>query len=221
MAYKRKRAATPMRRKRTSRRRMYRRRRYGGASINRSLISYQREVGLGLLTIPAGTNTVFGAYAASLNSYIPNYSEFSNMFDQYRLKFVVWKFRLISPPEATSTAATQQYYPDIYVTVDHDDQGIPSSTDQILQYGKAKTGILKPNTWFTYKCYPTCVSNIYRGATSAYSIAPTKTWIDIAYTDVPFYGLKVALDASLAATQTNNWSCEVRAISKWEFKSSR
>ena len=220
MAYKRKRS-TPKRGKRTfRRRRMYRRKR-GIPSLNRTPVSFTNEREAGYLSVSSGTNTVYGSFTITLASYLTNYTEFTSLFDSYRLKYAVFKFRLVLPPEATNTNAYQQFYPDISATVDHDDSTLPTSMIEIQQFGKCKNGILWPNKYFTYKCYPTCLSTIYRGATSAYADVSNKTWCDAAYTDIPFYGLKVGVDCTRMPLQSVGLTVMVRVKTCWEFRATR
>ena len=129
---------------------------------------------------------------------------------------------MLQPPEATGTTGNQQYYPDFYMTVDHDDANVPADTDSVRKYGKCKSGILRPNTWFTYKCHPTAAIQLYRTATTTgYAPAPTDVWLDLAQTDVPYYAIKSAIDASALTAQSSAWFFEVRAFCVWEFKNTR
>ena len=222
MAYPYKRRRTASRKpKATGRRKAYRRMRMARRttpSLNRSVVSYGREISGNNLTILSGTNSVFATYTFTLAQSLPNYAELTNVFDQYRIVYVIAKFRLIAPPEATNTPLLQQFFPDIACAVDHDDSAAATSMNALYEYGKCKTGILKPGVWFTYKCRPTALSSIYRGVTSAYSVTPGKTWIDAAYTDVPHYGLKVGVDASSVSLQTTAWGIQTKFYTKVEFK---
>lgn len=207
-------------------RRMFRSRRIApkkALNINRAVVRYGREVPISTnLTIPIGANFNGYAYAFTLDGWLPNYTEFTNLFDQYRLRSVLFKMRLVSPPEANNTPITLQYYPDVIITVDHDDATAPSTVDEVRQYGKAKTGILKPNTWFTYKCYPTASMQMYTTpTTTGYASVKNSQFLDLAYTNIRYYGVKIALDASSLGTLANALVVEARAYLVWEFKSSR
>ena len=217
MAYKRKRVMSRKPRK-GGRRKSYRRRQQRIVSLNRGVVSYAREITGNNLTILSGNNAVFATYTFTLAQALPNYAELTNVFDQYRIVYVIAKFRLIAPPEATNTPALQQFYPDIACAVDHDDSNTATSMTYLYEFGKCKTGILTPNKWFTYKCRPTALSTVYRGVTSAYAVAPWKTWIDAAYTDVPHYALKVGVDASSVGLQTVSWGIQTKFYTKVEFK---
>lgn len=191
-------------------------------NINRTPIRYTREIIFpNLLIIPTTVN-VFNSYYFTI-SQLNNYTEFTPLFDQYRIRTVIMKFRLIAPPEANNTPVNQQYYPDIACTVDHDDNNTVTSMETLWQYGKCKRGILRPNSWFTYRCHPTAAIQLYRTTTTtAYAPAKSTMWMDLAQTDMPYYGVKVGIDASsIGSNQTFNLQIEVHAIMVADFKSSR
>lgn len=223
----------PMKRKRSTRRctaggplskrRYYRRRRRFSRTtdIGRTPITYRKEQGIEDLAILVGTNGTQWAYAFTLSNSLTNYTEFTNLFDQYRLKSVMIKFRLVQPPEANNTSLTGQYYPDIVVSVDHDDNSTPAGYDTIQQYGKSKQGILKPDKWFTYKCHPTAVVQMYKTATTTgYGPASRNQWFDCNYIDIPFYGIKMSVKYPWNL-QTSQVLVEIRAVTIWQFKNSR
>lgn len=219
-----------LKRKRTTRRRQvntmrrYMRRRpriNRSVNIGRNPIKYSKEQAVGTMAILSGQTANYWAYAPTLDS-LTNYAELTQLFDQYRLKTCVFKFRLIYPPEANNTPASIQYYPDIAVTVDHDDATAPSNYDTLLQYGKCKQGILKPNTWFKYKCHPTAAMMLYRtSTTTAYGPASKKQWFDCNNIDIPFYGVKAGVTFNAIGTLGANAYVEIRMWSLWEFKNSR
>lgn len=206
----------------TMRRYLKRRRRFGRiANLRRDPIRVVKEQSLGNLNIPVGVNGAYWAFAPTLGD-ITNSSEFTVLFDQYRLRSVIVKFRLISPPEANNTPSILQYYPDIAVTVDHDDATAPTSYDTLLQYGKVKQGILRPNTWFNYKCHPTAAVMYYRtSTTTAYGPASSKQWFDCNNADIPFYGIKAGVNYGSIGTLTSAVNIEIRMVYVFEFKNSR
>ena len=52
------------------------------------------------------------------------------------------KVQLISPPEEDGSTINTMYYPDFYITVDHDDITPSPNTETMLQYSKVKQGVL-------------------------------------------------------------------------------
>lgn len=190
-------------------------------NINKVPISYTREVPYNNLVLASGNNKIFFSYAFSLDG-LPNYTEFTPLFDVYRIMTVIAKFRLVQPPEAQNTPATSQFYPDIYATVDHDDSVAPTDVETLLQYGKCKRGILRPNQWFKYKFHPTPAIQLYRTATTtAYAPAKNTMWLDLAATNTPYYALKGCISNEAAGLTTAGLAVEVHMIYYVQFKNSR
>lgn len=190
-------------------------------SINRAPISYTREIPLNNLTITTGTNKVFFGYTFTADQ-LPNISDFQGLFDQYRIRSIVMKFRLVQPPEAQNTTAASQFYPDIYCTVDHDDATTPTTIDEILQYGKCKRGVLRPNYFFRYRLFPTTAQQLYRtGTTTVYAPLRNKQWIDLAYINTPYYALKGAVSNEASGVTTSPIAIEVHMVMTIQYKSAR
>ena len=137
------------------------------------------------------TSAAADAQALSFRlSDLTNYTSFTDLFDQYRINKVTMKVRLISPPEDATTVNTT-FYPDFYVTVDHDDLTVPSGAEYMLQYAKMKQGVLKADRWLTYTFHPSVNAQVYNGVSSVGYVVPNKPqWCDVAFSDIPHYALK-------------------------------
>ena len=133
-----------------------------------------RWVTLSNFQLTAGN--AIGFYSTNFKlSDLDDYTSYTSLFDQYKIKNIVIQFRLLTNPDAplienTTTANQNTVFPDFYCTVDHDNDNVPSSISQLQQYWKCKDGILRPNSWYTYSFRPSCNRLIYDGVTSAYSI---------------------------------------------------
>lgn len=153
-----------------------------------------------ILTIPIGSQVASGAYTPTL-AVVPDYAVLAGLFDMYRIRKIVWMVRSVTTPEAyvipnTGTASTNAFYPDIYATVDHNDNTAPAAVADLLQYDKLKRGVLYPNRWFKYTCYPNTLNNINGGGFGALS---NKQWLNTAQTTTPYYGIKWVIDGSMAS----------------------
>lgn len=121
------------------------------------------------------------------------------LFDQYRILRVDFYIRMCIDPAANQPlnnatgSNTNNFYPDVYLTVDHDDVNTPTSVAYMLQYDKCKTAILRPNSWVKYRLHPTPLINT---SGSGQMMGKSRQWIDCASTTVPFYGIKWIVDAS-------------------------
>lgn len=127
-------------------------------------------------------DTSFGA--SFRLSDLPDYSEFTALFDQYRVDWVDYVF--ICKQNGASPA-----WPIIYFAEDHDDDTPPSLNEmwskqdtQILQFGSNRT-LLK------LRVVPNTTRNVYQnGVLNGYERSPVGTWVDSATPSVPHYGIK-------------------------------
>lgn len=125
---------------------------------------------------------------------LPNYTEFSNLFDQYRINMVVCK--LIHRGNSLSMIESNNNnlagLPIVYDVIDLDDATAAGSKTDILQYSKHHMNTLTANRRIiTRRIYPRTLNTIYRtGVTSAYALNNRKQWLDMAQLDIPHYGWK-------------------------------
>ena len=73
-------------------------------------------------------------------SDMDDYSSYTSLSDQYRIKHVLIQLHLLTNPDAplienTTTANQNTVFPDFYCTADHDDDNVPGSISQRQQYG--------------------------------------------------------------------------------------
>lgn len=151
----------------------------------------------------AGSGTLYGptitsAAAAGYFSFfttlaeLPQVSQFTNIFDAYRINKVVFKFIPLSNnvnlPQNTpgNLAAAPQW---LSTVIDYDDSSILTTEGSMLEYESFKQ--TAPYRRHTRSFVPALAIEAYKtsGTTIAYSQA-RKKWIDAAYTDVPHYGVK-------------------------------
>lgn len=119
-------------------------------------------------------------------------SEFSALFDHYRIDYVSFKFYLRVSPDA-QTAATA-IYPRLAWYRDTDDSTPPSNFNEMLERMDTKITTLRPDRPVTIKFKPNCLAEMYRGIGTTSFTPKYKQWIDMAQNDVRHYGVKVAID---------------------------
>lgn len=130
-------------------------------------------------------------------SSIPNSSEFTALFDMYRIDRVELEYQLIS--EIIGSA-----YPRIAFTPDYNDSTPPTTESQILEYGSSEMFLFsqyKPVFRRTLK--PRAQLGTYQGAFTAYSMAPPGTWISCDYPGVLYYGAKDFISSYNSTTFPN------------------
>lgn len=212
MAWSKKRVMRRKPRKGTRRTRVRRRSRFTRMPrrINSGYTTVSRWLPAAQLTFT--TQTYFQGFSYTANM-MSDWTALTALYDQYKIKTVVVRFRLTIPPEAANVpnSATlgnaNTIYPDIVATVDHDDNNTPTSMDQLCQYSKSKTGVLKPNSWFYYRFHPTASAQIYNGVTSGYGVV-SKMWLDAASDAIPHYALKIGIDTRIGATLIQTMAVE-------------
>jgi hypothetical protein len=138
----------------------------------------------------------FAQFTVGLSS-LPNPSEFSTLFDQYRISRVEYAFWPLQTEAVNSTTAAT---PGIITVVDYDDSNLLATIAAALQYPNAKWhSAYKP---FTLSFKPHIALAAYSGAVFT-SFANTKDqWIDVASAGVVHYGLKIAVPQSTGIIQS-------------------
>lgn len=150
-----------------------------------------------------GTN-YFPVFTFALDD-LPNYSEFQNLFDQYKIHCVVISF----VPTFTENNffdmlnAEVSAMPRIQSIIDLDDDTALGSENEMLQYQYVKK--TRGNRVHTRKIFPRVQSPVYDNLLSfGYATNRGKPWIDTTKADVPHYGLKVMVDAVTSSTSAVN-----------------
>lgn len=123
---------------------------------------------------------------------IPNVSEFSNLFDRYMITHIKLKWYLTIDPSA-QTAATASY-PRLFWVPDYDDSTTPASINEIREHARCRDAVLHPNRPIIMNIKPAVLQEVYRGAVTTTYAPKWRTWLDMAVTDCPHYGLKAAID---------------------------
>lgn len=126
-----------------------------------------------------------------------NYSEFTNLFDLYKINAVRVKFMPTFNDEPLGTSRLGLFH------VAFDPNGVSSGSvtlDGVLQYQNLKTRRL--DQMLTYYCKPCIESPVYNSAVSS-GYGPTRRWIDTNNPSVPHYGLLLAYQSQ--GIQTPSW----------------
>lgn len=141
-----------------------------------------------------------GAMSFNLNS-LPNSSEFSALFDEYKIMKVSLKWvpfgDSVDMPIATMTGTSSLLSPGgpLITVVDYDDNTAPTAAADLLQYQTSKvTPIPKP---LSMTIRPKFATEVYRSGLSTAYGARTG-WLDTDSADVPHYGVKYYMNAPSA-----------------------
>jgi hypothetical protein len=122
---------------------------------------------------------------------IPGMSDFTNLFDQYRIVSV----RMIWRPTATSNNvgdSADKQIPDLFSVEDANDGIVPTNSSSLLQYQTFRCERMDHE--ITRTIYPrTAVATYANGVVNGYSLQDEPVWVDIANPSVQHYGIKWAL----------------------------
>lgn len=144
-------------------------------------------------------------YEVQFNDMIQS-SDFTSLFDMYRITKVTYKFQLINVPEAIQTLNASgngvndgrinntNWYPKMWYVMDYDG-GATETLNSIRERQGVKCRILRPNKEIKVSFTPKCRVLTYKTAdTEGY--APKNIKIDMNDTDVPHYGMAVVFDTN-------------------------
>lgn len=180
---------------------VFRRRRYGAKRVSKRKFAKRSMVRrpIGGLRQPihyfkrsyyvagAIANAASGGYGFSFSlSAVPNASEFTSLYDQYKL--IAAKVKLI-PRGNSSDIGVQNNLGNVFSVIDRDDGNAPTTLNQILQYQNVKQ---TPNNRMHTRYVP--LTHNIGAMDTALAITnkqPSKGWIDCDVSTTPHYGLKV------------------------------
>lgn len=154
------------------------------ASSHTAIYSFRRMVDLGTITT-GNLAEFFVGYSFNLNA-LPNYAEFTALFDQYRISKILVQ---LWPDLRDSTVQTTSGKSFGLVANDYDDSGTWSTWNDGLQYGNVRQfDIYKPlKQWVK----PRLAVAAYSGAFNQYMNVDSQ-WVDAASPAASHYGMKFA-----------------------------
>lgn len=163
----------------------------------RTILGFKRPASSGTLVITdgAGTGQNVGAWSFQLNQVV-NYTELTNLFDNYKINCVVIKFWWHQQPSTVENNLVAT--PIMHWAVDTNDVTLPTLA-ALKQYSTYRVHQFKDAGCYTIKIYPKAQGVMYRTAI-AVAYGPKKMWIASTYSDVPHYGFKFFIDGSQTAS---------------------
>lgn len=161
------------------------------ANRSREVYFFKRNAAneVDMVGLPASA-PLLRTYQFSLNN-VTSSTEFTNLFDMYKITHVQIKFYMVVDPSAQASAVAR--YPRMWWTRDYDDANT-LSINQIRERAKCGTALLTPSKPITINLKPALVVQTYRTALSTGYAPKWRQWIDCDQPDVPHYGLKIAID---------------------------
>lgn len=151
-----------------------------------------------------GTDNVplFGNVTFTLGD-VPNHTEFTTLFDQYKIAGIKYRWVLTRNPDYSGTVISNVYnttyqgsFPRIMWVHDYDDSGVPANLLEMQQYPKMKevylTGSNPMTPWYYIRPARSAVE--YEALNNSSYRPQWKGFIDCASTTAPHYGIKYGVD---------------------------
>lgn len=148
------------------------------------IYTFTRSVGLGVVTATNGETIT--AYKFALSD-LPSSSDFTSLFDQYRIVQVILEFVPVTQAFGPSTTATD--LPSVHTVIDYDDDTAPATINTLRQFSTHQ--IVANQSYFKRVLTPRCLNVTYQGVTAAYALAPVGQWNDSNNPGIYYYGVKV------------------------------
>lgn len=165
---------------------------------------FKRTVDLGNITASAAGD-VLGALKFTLAD-LPNYTEFTALYDQYKIYFVVLRF-VPDQNMASANNAAGTTTPILYHVIDYDDATAPANKTDLFQYQNLKVRNFSRFSKITLR--PHVAVAAYQGAFTGYANFKS-LWLDAANTAVEHYGVKYCISQPSA-----NWVTSWRLVATY------
>lgn len=180
--------------------------------LNEKIYRFIRGVNHGTVTLSNAAVTSGGKYF--MLSDVPNSSEFSSLFDVYRIAKV--EIRLLFNANIIGIQAGVPYNPVRYATViDYNSAGTLASLDDAREFRtcQIKTFPFEPEE--RRNIVPRFVSVVENSSSSVVAGGSETGWLNTSVTNIPHYGLRYFVE-QLASPYTGAFSIE--AVYHLEFK---
>lgn len=119
-------------------------------------------------------------------------SEFTSLFDSYRIDLVQFKFFLAVDPSAQSAAAA--VYPRFFWHIDNDDASPPTNLAELKEDARTKTAVLDPRRPIVVTWKPSTLAITFNTPVQSTFTPKWGQWVDCAFNGTPHYGIKYAID---------------------------
>lgn len=144
-----------------------------------------------VLTSSAGSDVFLGRSFTAGD--IGQFGNFATVFDQYRIMSIeVWLTPIYQDIAGGNSAS------EMYTVIDYDDANTPSSASPLLQYTNVTSTTSYEGVYRKWRPHIPAATNSLSQLQNKVS-----TWIDVASTAVPHYGLKIAVKSSTVTTTYN------------------
>ena len=147
-----------------------------------------------VIATTAGSGEFDGSISFALNDVFTA-SDFTGLFDHYRINCVVCKFVLDFAQIVTSNtdpSANNLFVPQFHYAIDNNDNNTATVAALVDYEGYHSTRFTRP---ISVKIYPKPSVALYNNpTTTGYGTPKGKQWVDIGSPNIPHYGIKYCID---------------------------
>lgn len=137
------------------------------------------------------------AYSFNISS-LPDVTDFTTLFDQYKLNKV--EFTLIPNITSNDMNPVSTYYemPNVHTVIDRDDDSAITSLTSLMQYPSYRR--TRGHQVHKRTFVPALAQTIFKTASTTGTAQKAPMWLDLTDTTVPHFGLKLFIDQTNAST---------------------
>lgn len=146
----------------------------------------------------SNTGPTFAGYSFTL-SQLPNASEFTNLFDLYRINKILVRF--VPNHNSSDVAGTgSAQISNFHSVLDYNDATAPTSLDQMYEYQNWK--FTRGTSIHQRLWRPTTFDMVAVSGGSSSANPQWRQWLSTSVTNIPHFGLKVGIEQSVLNTDT-------------------
>lgn len=153
---------------------------------------------------------VYGAITFKLTD-LPNYTEFTNLFDRYRINAVKLTIVPLVTSNDVNPATTLFTLPNVHTAIDYNDNSNPGSMNELMQYSNYRC--TRANKVHSRYFKPSVLQSNYETAVATAYTPAWKRWLTCDDPVTPHYCLKYGLD-----TPNGNIDLAFRVYAKYYFQ---
>lgn len=183
-------------RKRTysKRRPFYRNRKFSRTMMvpsNQKIHYFKRHVDLGIINLTNAGITSQG-WSFQLNE-VPNYTEFTNLYDQYKLCAAAVKFIPLQTVSQISPTGVGNFNIRFATVIDYDSSGAFATFDDAREFSTCK--VKACTQYHTRYIKPRIRSANENDSNTIVASGTRKMWLSTTVTNIPHYGLRYVFEA--------------------------
>lgn len=152
---------------------------------------FKRHVDLGIISLTSAGITTQG-FSFQLDE-VPNYTEFTALYDQYKLAAVAVKFMPMQTVMQVSGAGVGNFNTRFATVIDYDSSGGFASFNDAREFGTCK--VKNVSQYHTRYIKPRIKSANENDSTTIVASGNRRMWLNTAVANIPHYGVRYVFEA--------------------------